>query len=366
MNRYKLKELSLKKLEYGSGAAACKYDGSTRYVRITDIDNEGNLGDDIVSPNSVEEKYVLHDGDILFARTGATVGKTYLYRINDGRCIYAGFLIRLVPNINIIRPEYLYYYTKSPTYKRVVQNSMKVVAQPNINAKQYGELELNVPTLKVQDEIILKLGLVNSIIILRKRELQKLDQLIKARFVEMFGTVHNNVFQFAECTLESISDEFFAGGDKPADCTTERDEAHPYPVFANGYENEGLQGYSTKCRVTQPAVTISARGTIGYCFIREAGFTPVVRLVTIVPNNKVSPVFLKYAIDTMDIKSSGTGQAQLTVPDFKRERIIVPPVELQSQFASFVSQIDKSKAVIQKSLDEAQLLFDSLMQQYFG
>ena len=76
MNRYKLKDISLSKLEYGSGAAACEYDGKTRYVRITDIGNEGNLGTDIVSPNSVDDKYLLNDGDVLFARTGATVGNT--------------------------------------------------------------------------------------------------------------------------------------------------------------------------------------------------------------------------------------------------------------------------------------------------
>ena len=147
MKRYKIKELSINKLEYGSGAASCAYDGSTRYVRITDIDEEGSLGDDIVSPNIVDEKYVLSDGDILFARSGATAGKTYCYRIRDGRCMYAGYLIREVPNQSIIRPDYLYYFTRSPQYKRFVQSNMKVVAQPNINAKQYGDLELDVPSL---------------------------------------------------------------------------------------------------------------------------------------------------------------------------------------------------------------------------
>lgn len=186
MNRYKLKDISLSKLEYGSGAAACEYDGKTRYVRITDIDNEGNLGMDVVSPNSVDDKYLLNDGDVLFARTGATVGKTYLYRSSAGRCIYAGFLIRVVPNQKIIRPDYLYYFTKSPQYKGFVQSSMKIVAQPNINAKQYGDLEFNVPSLEEQDLIIKKLNTISSVIILRRTELMKLDELIKARFVEMF------------------------------------------------------------------------------------------------------------------------------------------------------------------------------------
>ena len=268
----------------------------------------------------------------------------------------------LVAKKDVLLPRYLYYFCVNYDFEQ----HNKTVTIPSLTKADILKIKINLPTIEEQKRITERLKKIEAILELRNQELSALDDLIKARFVEMFGTVQNNVFQFAEGTLESISDEFFAGGDKPEDCITERDEAHPYPVFANGYENEGLQGYSAKCRVTRPAVTVSARGTIGYCFIREAGFTPVVRLVTIVPNNKVSPVFLKYAIDTMDIKSSGTSQAQLTVPDFKRERIIVPPAELQGQFAAFVAQIDKSKAVVQKALDETQLLFDSLMQEYFG
>ena len=275
-------------------------------------------------------------------------------------------MLPLKPDEKIIIREYLSYFLRSPHFVNYINEKTSGAKMPRANIADLKAYEIDCPSVMEQQRIVSQFNSISRIIQTRQQQLAALDALIKARFVETFGTVHNNVFQFAECTLESISDEFFAGGDKPADCTTERDEAHPYPVFANGYDNEGLQGYSAKCRVTQPAVTISARGTIGYCFIREAGFTPVVRLVTIVPNNKVSPVFLKYAIDTMDIKSSGTSQAQLTVPDFKRERIIVPPVELQGQFAAFVSQVDKSKVVIQKALDEAQILFDSLMQKYFG
>ena len=275
-------------------------------------------------------------------------------------------MLPLMPDTTIITREYLTHFLRSSLFVGYINEKTSGAKMPRANTADLKAVEIDCPSIEQQNAIVGVFEHLTRLIELRQHQLCTLDTLVKARFVEMFGTVHNNVFRFAEGTLESISDELFAGGDKPEDCTTERDEAHPYPVFANGYENKGLQGYSAKCRVTQPAVTVSARGTIGYCFIREAGFTPVVRLVTIVPNNKVSPVFLKYAIDTMDIKSSGTGQAQLTVPDFKRERIIVPPADLQGRFAAFVSQVDKSKAVVQAALDEAQLLFNSLMQQYFG
>ena len=149
-----LKEIGIGKLSYGSGASACEYDGNIRYVRITDIDNSGNLNDDVVSPNLVDEKYILNDGDILFARSGATVGKSYRYRESDGKCLYAGYLIRLVPNTELVLPDYVFYYTKTSYYERFIESNMKVVAQPNINAQQYGDLTICIPPMELQKDFL--------------------------------------------------------------------------------------------------------------------------------------------------------------------------------------------------------------------
>ncbi len=145
-----LKNVAIGKLSYGSGASACEYDGNIRYVRITDIDSSGRLNDDVVSPSVIEEKYILNDGDILFARSGATVGKSYRYRECDGKCLYAGYLIRLVPNTELVLPDYVFYYTKTSYYERFIASNMKVVAQPNINAQQYGDLTICIPPMKLQ------------------------------------------------------------------------------------------------------------------------------------------------------------------------------------------------------------------------
>lgn len=147
-----LKDVSSAKLEYGSGAAAVPYDGKTRYVRITDITDVGGLNDDVVSPSIIDEKYILHDGDILFARSGATVGKTYLYRSNAGRCLFAGYLIRLIPKTNIALPEYIFHFTKTDYYKDIIASSQKTVAQPNINAQQYGSIRICLPPLELQQQ----------------------------------------------------------------------------------------------------------------------------------------------------------------------------------------------------------------------
>ena len=145
-----LKEVAVGPLSYGSVSSATEFDGITRYVRITDIMDDGNLGRDIKSATKTEAKYLLHEGDILFARTGATVGKTCRYRENYGRAIYAGFLIRLIPDTTLIDPDYLYHFTKSDYYWDFVRSAQRVVAQPNINAQEYGDLQILLPKIEAQ------------------------------------------------------------------------------------------------------------------------------------------------------------------------------------------------------------------------
>ena len=152
-----LLDISTGKLSYGSGASAIDYDGKIRYIRITDIDDNGSLRGEAVSPSDYCEKYLLHDGDILFARTGATVGKTYLHKKENGNCIYAGYLIRLVPNKDLVLPEYVFGFTKTLYYKRFVALAQKAVAQPNINAEQYGSLLIGVPPLPLQQAFATKI-----------------------------------------------------------------------------------------------------------------------------------------------------------------------------------------------------------------
>ena len=149
-----LKDVAAKSLSYGATASAVDYDGETRYVRITDITDEGTLNDDIKSAEKVDEKYLLNEGDILFARTGATVGKTCRYRKSYGRAIFAGFLIRLVPDISKVLPDYLFHFTKSDYYLDFVKSAQRVVAQPNINAQEYGDLQILVPPLTKQYEFV--------------------------------------------------------------------------------------------------------------------------------------------------------------------------------------------------------------------
>ena len=156
--RITLNEISSIKGEYGLSVSSKSYDESLgRYIRITDINDDGTLNTDWTSPMTDKniENYILKEGDILFARTGGTVGKTYKYRLSDGKCSYAGYCIRFRIASEKTNVDYIYAYTKTNEYKNWIKDRQRVGAQPNINSNEYGnELEIPLPPQEKQKEFI--------------------------------------------------------------------------------------------------------------------------------------------------------------------------------------------------------------------
>lgn len=184
---FKLSQLSRQKLSYGSGASAVEFNGNVRYVRITDIQEDGTLTENSMSPDSYDEKYLLHEGDILFARSGATVGKTFLYNKQDGKSIYAGYLIRFVPDVSVVYPEYIYHFTRSQYYKAFVRANAQAVAQPNINAQQYGNLEICVPPMSLQKDFVERIMSIDSQKATIKRSIKVAQNLLVSRLDNYFN-----------------------------------------------------------------------------------------------------------------------------------------------------------------------------------
>ena len=149
----KLEELAKSKLTYGSGAKAVNYDGKVRYIRITDINENGLLKNEKVSPEVIENKYILKKGDILFARSGATVGKNYLHD-SDEPSIYAGYLIKFSPDFKKVNSKYVYHCVNNSEYDKFILSSKSTASQPNINAQQYSNFKILVPPLHVQQHIV--------------------------------------------------------------------------------------------------------------------------------------------------------------------------------------------------------------------
>lgn len=149
-----LKDIVVAKPKYGASYKTIHKVSDVRYIRITDINEDGTLNEDIVSADGYDNQYLLQDGDFLIARSGNTVGKTFLYQTDIGKAIYAGYLIKFVLNPDLINPKYLLFYTKSSIYKRWINSNMRVSAQPNINSEQYLFSPIIVPDMEVQDRIV--------------------------------------------------------------------------------------------------------------------------------------------------------------------------------------------------------------------
>jgi len=148
---------------YGSGASAIAYyEHSPRYLRITDINDDGSLKNEKVAPSEIHKDYLLKERDLVFARSGATVGKTYLYKNSDGVLLFAGYLIKFtIPEPH--NPSYFFHFTKTEKYRSWIKNKQNVVAQPNINAKQYGqELLIPIPPIALQNKFAERVQIIES------------------------------------------------------------------------------------------------------------------------------------------------------------------------------------------------------------
>ena len=160
--------------EYGLNAAAKEFDGKNKYIRITDIDDASRefLLSDLSSPDIYLDgmsKYLLSRGDIVFARTGASVGKTYIYKENDGVVYFAGFLIRAKVNQDN-DAEFVFQSTLSPSYEKYIRITSQRSGQPGVNAQEYGEYDLFAPSKEEQQRIGRFLRGIDNLITLHQRK----------------------------------------------------------------------------------------------------------------------------------------------------------------------------------------------------
>lgn len=170
-------------------SSAITFDGINKYIRITDINDKTNkfMYENITSPDTdlnTAENYRLKYGDILFARTGASVGKTYIYDINDGTVYFAGFLLR-ARIIKSHSPEFIFQQTLTNKYRDFVKIMSQRSGQPGINANEYKKFNIYIPKLKEQKKVSSLLLEIDKIIELHQRRINILEELKKAYLKEM-------------------------------------------------------------------------------------------------------------------------------------------------------------------------------------
>lgn len=184
-----LANISNNKGTYGACSPSSPKEGDRpRYIRITDIDDTGNLNDDFVVSSNIDDDtaYLLQYGDILFARTGATAGKTYLYKGNNPQ-IYAGYLIKFSINTQLANPVYVYHITRTDSYWKWIRNQMIGAAQPNVNAKKYGALPIPLPPLPLQTQFASRVEAIERQKEQIRQQLKDAETLMGERMQYYFG-----------------------------------------------------------------------------------------------------------------------------------------------------------------------------------
>ena len=286
-----------------------------------------------------------------------------------------------------LRIRYFMYYLKSQHFKGQLAREITGSAQLNYGPSHLKKMVMPLVDISIQDEIVQQMDKVQKIIDMRQMELSHLDDLIKARFVELFGDAVDNPMEWEKKQLQDIVTD---------DCTisygivqTGDDQDEGVPVFrpvdivnrtpkleelkkttkeiSNKYKRTILKGRE---------MLITVRANIAdTCIVGEEfkGCNVGRGIVPIRTKEDIMVLeFLKYLMDSKhlndDIKSKAKGITliQLNMEDLREVELIIPPVERQKSFVEFAKQVDKSKVAVKKALDEAQLLFDSLMQKYFG
>ena len=286
----------------------------------------------------------------------------------------------IVIRSNTYNPEFLAWYFRCPKFKKLMISEVTGIGGSLTRAQPKAVAEYPVPVLSIdeQEKIVGVLNKVNSIIGARKRELQKLDELIRARFVEMFGNEKDVM------TMSDICQIITDGTHQPPKF---KEDGIPFIFVSNitgdrlTYDAEKFIDQDTydelikRTPIEVGDVLLSTVGSYGHPAVVKSDkkFLFQRHIAYLKPRREIiDSDYLHGAILSPDAQRQieegvkGIAQKTLNLSEIKRMRIPVPDMNRQKDFATFVRQVDKSKAVIQKSLDEMQLLFDSLMQQYFG
>lgn len=346
--------------------------GNIPWIKIRDIkskyieDSEEFITIEGLNNSSAK---LLTKGTVLYT-IFATLGEVGILKIDA--CANQAIAGLTVKDETKILPEYLYYYLKSK--KNIVNKLGRGVAQNNINLSMLKEFEIEVIDIVKQNNIIKTLNYVDDIIKFKSLELKQLDELVKARFVELFGTLDNPTLNYNKSTLGELcykitdgkhggcsliqgSNRYFVGAREIYDDKVHYENAPEISVddFEKDYR---------RCNVeVGDFLIVNTGATIGKSAIatdKRTKHTLLQKSVALLKLNQdlLNPEFLKwcYRINTrMYLVESSSAQPNLLLSKIKATEIYVPPIELQNQFADFVKEVDKSRFIIKSMIKEGLL-----------
>lgn len=308
--------------------------------------------------DNVSESDFLHKGDILLSHINSFehLAKSAIFN-EDTKVVHGVNLIRFRANRERINPEYAIYIFKSQNFINIAKSfAQKAVNQASIKVADLKTIEIPLPPLEVQEEIIKELDGYQAVI----DGAQKVVDSWKPTL-----PINPN---WKNVKLEKVCDKLFAGGDVPADnWQKEKSEIYNVPIYSNGIGDKALYGYTNIAKVSEDAVTISARGTIGYVEIRKAPYYPAIRLISAIPNKKVILLgYLKLILQNINIWGNGNSIPQLTVPMIKDLNIYLPSIEEQKLIVKKIEEEEKTIEECKKLIELHKEKINTKIQSIWG
>ena len=360
-------------------------DNGIPIIRIGDIsDNKINISETTVYINENIEKYknfIISKGDILIALSGATTGKFGIYNYDEPSLLNQR-VAKLFPKKDVLN-KYLYHYMNK--LQDTIYNKALGCAQPNISPKEIGELEIYLPNINEQKAIVEVLDKSQKLMDKRKQQIEALDELVKSKFIEMFGdpvsnpkgwekgkiadiiiktqygtsnkaNEENGQFKILRMGNITYNGQFDFSDMKYIDLP--EDEQKKYLV----YKGEVLFNRTNSKELVGKTAVYKENEPMAY-----AGY-----LVKAIPNERATGEFIAAYMNTKYVKSkllnmakNIVGMANINAEEFKKIDIYIPPIELQNEYIKFIEQVDKLKFEMEKSLKKLEDNFNSLMQKAF-
>ena len=364
----------------------CLLKAGVRIIRISNV-QKGYIEDKspVYYPCDDEnvKKYELKQNDLLISLTG-NVGRTALL---EEKFLPAA-LNQRVSCVRLKEPDkvlktYLFHLLNTDYFEQQCMKAAEGVAQKNLSPKWLFEYKIPIYSIERQKEISNTLDKIDLLIILRKQQLAKLDELVKARFVEMFGKLHKTEYNIK--TLDELC-EFIKDGTHQTPTYVDVTEGYKFlssKDVTSGYidwssikyiSEELHQELYKRIAPQRGDILLAKNGTTGIPAIVETDETfdiyVSLALLRLKPNNNVRYIWSALRMPEtkaqFDNSLKGVGVPNLHLGEIKKTKIIVPPFSLQNQFATFVEHVDKQKQTMQQSLEKLELMKKALMQEYFG
>lgn len=320
------------------------------------------------------EAFTAKAGDFLISCSG-TLGKILQLPVDVELGIINQALLKITVNNDLINSKFFINLFQSPKFqKNILDNTIGTAIQNIASVKELKKIKILLPPLNEQRRIVEK---IESEFAKIDEGLEHLEQA-KEQIKQYRQSVLKSAFEgklyktteWIERELINLCKSISAGGDRPEIYSETPTQDCKIPIYSNGIKDNGLYGYTNLARIKESAVTVSARGTIGFVCARYKPYFPIVRLISVIPELSLLDIeFLKYFLSFVVPKGEGSSIPQLTVPNFKKYSIILPTLEEQKKIVEEIEKrfavADEVEKVVEENIEKAKQLKQSILKKAF-